>query len=369
MKLQLVHTPDGVRDIYGRELEKRQHIIHQLEHNIHLNGYESISTPTFEFFDVFSKEIGTKPSKELYKFFDKENNTLVLRPDFTPSIARCAVKYFSDTEKPLRFTYTGNAFSNTDSLQGKLKETTQMGCELMGDDSIYADCEQIALMITTLLAGGLSQFQVSIGEVDYFKGICAEAGLSQEAELTLRDYIASKNYFAAESFLQENNVSDAKISMILSTEDSIGGIDILEHAKSNVTNKVSKDAIERLESIYEILKLYGLEKYVSFDLGMLSKYNYYTGVIFKAFTYGVGEAIGSGGRYDKLLTYFGGKGAAIGFMITIDLYMEALSRNKVDVETNNEVTVIEYDDDTYAQGLAKCLELRAQGNRAVLIKK
>ena len=62
-------------------------------------GYEDIETPTFEYFDVFSNEIGTTPSRDLYKFFDKEGDTLVLRPDFTPSIARCAAKYFMEDSK------------------------------------------------------------------------------------------------------------------------------------------------------------------------------------------------------------------------------------------------------------------------------
>ena len=94
-------------------------------------GYHDIETPTFEFFDVFSKEIGTTPSKELYKFFDREGNTLVLRPDFTPPIARAATKYFLNEPMAVRLTYLGNTFINNSSYQGRLKETTQIGGELI----------------------------------------------------------------------------------------------------------------------------------------------------------------------------------------------------------------------------------------------
>ena len=76
---------------------------------------------------------------------------MVLRPDFTPSMARCAAKYFMDEDVPIRFCYHGNTFTNTGNLQGKLKEVTQMGAELMGDDSIEADGEMIAMMIESLL--------------------------------------------------------------------------------------------------------------------------------------------------------------------------------------------------------------------------
>ena len=93
----LLHTPEGVRDIYGEELLRKQAVLRATLHRMHLYGYEDIQTPAFEFFDVFSKEIGTTPSAELYKFFDKNGNTLVLRPDFTPSMARCAAKYYKES--------------------------------------------------------------------------------------------------------------------------------------------------------------------------------------------------------------------------------------------------------------------------------
>lgn len=94
MKNQLLHTPEGVRDIYNEECEKKLVLQEKLRLTLKRHGYHSIQTPAFEFFDIFGKEIGTTPSKELYKFFDREGNTLVLRPDITPSIARaCEVFY------------------------------------------------------------------------------------------------------------------------------------------------------------------------------------------------------------------------------------------------------------------------------------
>ena len=84
MKNQLLHTPEGVRDIYNSECKKKQALQDRLRKAMESYGYQIIQTPTFEFFDIFGKEIGTTPAKELYKFFDREGNTLVLRPDITP---------------------------------------------------------------------------------------------------------------------------------------------------------------------------------------------------------------------------------------------------------------------------------------------
>ena len=125
---------------------------------LHLFGYHDIQTPTFEYFDVFRKEIGTIPSKDLYKFFDKEGNTLVLRPDITPSIARVAATLFGEEDLPIRLCYTGNTFINHSNNQGRLREVTQMGAELIGDDSVEADAEMLAMVMDLCRRSDLRNF-------------------------------------------------------------------------------------------------------------------------------------------------------------------------------------------------------------------
>lgn len=361
MSKKLLHTPEGVRDIYGKEYARKLQVEKKLQESVRLYGYEDIQTPTFEFFDVFSKEIGTTPSKELYKFFDKEGNTLVLRPDFTPSIARCAAKYFCEDQVPLRFSYMGNTFTNTSNLQGKLKEVTQMGAELINDASVEADAEIVSLVVQSLLGTGLQRFQVSIGEVEYFKGLCEEAGLDEETELDLRAYISGKNYFAAQELLEERGVAEPYRGRLLKVADMFGDMCSLQEAKEMVSNARSLAAVERLEKLYEVLKAYGAAEYISFDLGMLSKYNYYTGVIFKAYTYGVGDAIVKGGRYDRLLRQFGKEAPAVGFCAVIDDILEALSRQKVGICLPEEVQKLSYTPENYREQLAKALALRSEG--------
>ncbi len=364
MSKQLLHTPEGVRDIYGQEYERKLCVESKIHSVIQSYGYEDIQTPTFEFFDVFSKEIGTTPSKELYKFFDKEGNTLVLRPDFTPSIARCAAKYFMEEQVPIRFSYMGNTFTNTSNLQGKLKEVTQMGAELINDTSVEADAEIISLVIESLQNTGLERFQVSIGEVEYFKGICEEAGLDEETEMDLRACISGKNYFAAQELLNERNVAEPYRSILLQVADMFGNMTSLADAKAIVKNQRSLHAIERLEKLYEVLKLYGVEKYISFDLGILSKYNYYTGVIFKAYTYGVGDAVVKGGRYNNLLKQFGKEAPAIGFVIVIDDILEALSRQKVDMNLSSDKITVTYesgDSEDFKRKLQEVQRIRRSG--------
>ncbi len=367
MGKKLVHTPEGVRDIYGDEYARKLQLENFIMGKVRSFGYEDIQTPTFEFFDVFSKEVGTTPSRELYKFFDKDGNTLVLRPDFTPSMARCAAKYFMDEDVPIRFCYSGNTFANNSNLQGRLKEATQMGAELIGEGSVEADGEMAAMVIEGLLSTGLKDFQLSIGNVEYFKGICMEAGLDEETELELREFISGKNYFGAEDLLREKRVPGEYREALLQVTDLFGAYEALEQAKLLVHNERSLNAVKRLEALYQVLCCYGAEKYVSFDLGMLSKYNYYTGVIFKAYTYGVGDAIVKGGRYDTLLGRFGKEAPAIGFMVVIDDLMAALERQGIEVALPPKAEVMEYCADTYKEVLARAQQLRREGKKAVMM--
>lgn len=361
MGKQLLHTPEGVRDIYGTEYEKKLKVQNLLHNKISLYGYEDIQTPSFEFFDVFGSDIGTTPSRELYKFFDKEGNTLALRPDFTPSIARCAAKYFMDKNEPLRFSYLGNAFTNVSNLQGKLKETTQMGVELVGDGSVYADAEVLSVAIESLLNAGLTDFMVSVGNVEYFKGLCEEFAFSAEMETTVHEYISNKNFFGAQEYLLNENVDKSIRQKLLKTGELVGPVEVLDTAAKLADNARSKEAINRLADLYKVLKQYGIEQYVSFDLGMLTQYQYYTGMIFKAYTYGVGDAIVKGGRYDTLLSQFGKKAPAIGFVILIDDLMQAITRQSVSVSLDEPKKVLFYTEDNFKVILTEAKALRNQG--------
>jgi ATP phosphoribosyltransferase regulatory subunit len=369
MNRTLLHTPEGVKDCYGKEYAIRRLVEEKIHASLLSYGYEDILTPSFEFFDVFSREVGTIPSNELYKFFDKENRTLVLRPDFTPSIARCAAKYFMEEDVPRRFCYHGNVFTNTSALQGKLCEETQMGAELIEDPSVQADAEMIALVVDALRSAGLSEFQISIGQVDFFKGLCEEAGLSTETELALREYISGKNIFAAQELLEQAKTPSEYAEKLLQIGNSFEDHGNFTALRSNVKNERSLRALDRLEDLHRLLEMYGVSEFVSFDLGMLSKYNYYTGIIFKAFTYGVGRPVATGGRYDRLLSHFGKEAAAIGFVVQIDDLIEALSRQKNLPEYEDQRVIVFYDSHDAGQfrkALEEARELRKEGKMVVL---
>lgn len=369
MKNQLLHTPEGVRDIYNLECERKLVIQDKLHTLIRTYGYHDIQTPTFEFFDIFNKERGSVISKEMFKFIDREGNTLVLRPDITPSIARCAAKYYMDEKMPLRFCYMGNTFINNSSYQGRLKETTQLGCELIGANTPVADGEMIAIIIRCMLEAGLTKFQVELGEVEFFRGLMEEAGIEEDVQIKIRDLIERKNFFGVEELLLEAGIEEEKRNRILKLQELFGTAEKLAEAKVLARNSRSLEAINRLEQVYEILKVCHLEQYVSFELGMLGKYKYYTGVIFKAYTYGTGEMIVTGGRYDSLLQQFGKQAASIGFAINIDQLITALSRQKLLPEKQAEGIFLLYQPEVQMDAVLLAANYRKQGIIVELIQK
>ncbi len=369
MSISLLHTPEGVRDIYGEECARKEAVAARLSGVFKKYGYRSIQTPAFEFFDIFNKERGSVVSQEMYKFFDREGNTLVLRPDITPSIARCAAKYYMFEDMPVRLCYNGNTYINNVSYRGTLKETTILGAEMINDTTSDADAEMIAMLIESLTASGLTEFQVEIGLVDYFNGLMEDAKLDAEKQSRLRLLIEQKNYFGVEELISAHEMEDSVKDALLNMPKLFGGIEQLTKARRMTTNARALQALDRLEKLYGILSVYGLEKYVTFDLGMLGKFKYYTGVIFKAYTYGTGIPIATGGRYDSLLSQFGKDAPAIGFGIYLDELMTAMSRQKIEIDVDYVQTALLYDRRQKQTAILLASYLRNTGTELCLMKK
>ena len=369
MRETLLSTPEGVRDIYGTECERKHECINNIENILHLYGNKDIETPTFEYFGIFNSDTGSAHSNEMYKFFDRNNNTLVLRPDFTPSIARSVAKYFANEELPIRLCYRGNTFASTKSHQGKLSETTQIGCELINDDSSAADAETVACVIDCLKATGLNEFQIEIGEVDFFKGLIEESGLDEKTENKIRDYIQIKNFFGLSEYISELKMPENIKSIFNEFSSFFGSQEMLDRAEKLTSNPRALEAIDRLRKVYKAISFYEYEKYVSFDLSMINGYDYYTGIVFSGYTYGTGNPVVRGGRYNNLLAKFGKDAPSIGFSIYIDELMNSLTRQNIPFEKDNKSALVVYTMEHQDPAVTLAKKLRAESIATHLIRK
>ena len=143
----------------------------------------------------------------------------------------------------------------------------------------------------------------------------------------------------------------------------------LDKALELANNEKSREAIQRLKKLDQILQIYGMEKYVSYDLSMLNMYKYYTGVVFRGYTYGTGDAIATGGRYDNLLKQFGKDFPAIGFAVNVDRLMVAMSRQHLNEKTKEERIMILYKEENREKAINYSNELRAVGVKVMLVRK
>ena len=357
MKKDLLHTPEGVRDIYNGECARKLVLQNRLKDVCMAYGYNHIQTPTLEFFDVFSKERGCIPSFEMFKLFDRYGNTMVMRPDMTPSVARTAAKYYAENILPVKLWYEGNIFINVSQYyQGKLKETTSIGAELIGDNSIDADFEIISMVIDCMKNAGLKEFQVEVGNVSFFRGLLSEAGICGDEEEMLISLIQEKNYIGVEELLNSLHIDKHIANVLLELPQMFGSVDVLDRARNLTDNKTCMEAIDRLCTLYELCKITGAEKYISFDLGLLSKHSYYTGFIFYAYTFGTGEPVAGGGRYDNLLGQFGCDKPSIGFSIMV----AAIARQGLHIPVDITGVLLLYHAGNVVQAISMADKLRAR---------
>lgn len=199
----------------------------------------------------------------------------------TPSIARAAAKYFMDEDMPIRLCYMGNTFINNSSYQGRLKESTQLGAELIGDSTVDADAEILSMVVECLQKAGLKEFQLSVGHADFFQGLLEAAGISEEDEEELRELLANKNFFGVEEFAETLNLK-AELNELFHMLGSLNvDLNDLKRAKEAAASYPRiLAAIYNLEELHKVLEVYGIQKYISFELGIISSYQYYTGIIF-----------------------------------------------------------------------------------------
>ena len=253
----------------------------------------------------------------------------------------------------------------------RVNDIEQIGERSRSEDPILIaeDSPLLSSLITDCLKkAGLKEFQLSVGHAEFFRGLTDAAGLKEEQEEELHDLISNKNYFGVTEFAETLSLNDNLKALFGMLGNLYTGSDELQTAKKYASEYPRiLAAIERLEELHQVLKIYGIDKYVSVELGIVSNYQYYTGIIFAGYTFGSGEPIVKGGRYDELLTYFGKESASIGFAIVIDQLMAALSRQKIEIPVQYQNELIIYDSKMRSEAIKKAMELRTDGRNVELM--
>lgn len=319
-----LHTPNGVNDILAEECAAKNAIESKIKGAFALRGYSEVQTPTFEYYDCYAGAGGQLSQEHMFKFFDEQGRILVLRPDFTTSIARMASTKMPDAPYPQRYMYSGSVFRVEQTQGARQREFTQSGIELIGSYSPEADTEVIAAAIEAIQAVGINEFSMEIGQIAFFNGLVEQSCLDEAETEKLRERIDSKDSVGIKAITDKLHVEDNVKQLMIDLPYLFGGSEVFEKAYVDGLNEASRIALDNLRQIYSLLCEKGFEKFVSIDLGMLESINYYTGSIFKCYTHGVGFPICAGGRYDNLMGQFGAPRGAVGAAIGVNRLMTVI---------------------------------------------
>ncbi len=372
--------PDGVQDTLVTECFHKRRVEALMRSAFFRSGYDELETPGFEYYDVFSSGIGSVRQEKLIKFFDEKGRILALRPEFTMPIARVVASKYASAEEnadralphpaPLRFFYVGDAYGSEDAYYGSQKEFTQAGIELIGETAPEADAEVIAVALSALRSTGLQNIQIDVGQVEFFKGLMEEAGLTRDESEVLRAIVDRKDDLAVELFIKERveegrPIGSAIADTIRQLPTLYGGPEVFDRAEAMSSSPRCRAAIDNLRRIYGLLIDYGFRDDISIDLGMLQSIDYYSGLVFKGYADSIGFPILSGGRYDDLLREFGADLPATGFAIGLKRILIALEHENTLCPPPSIDVVLSSTPEKRSDGFLRAQELRAEGMRVI----
>lgn len=313
-----MRLPQGVRDWLPHELARKRDIEQILRAVFGRWSYEEVQTPTFERFDVIEKGLGVELTQLAFQFNDRRSTSLTLRPEMTTPIARLVSTRMRETPLPLRLSYVAPAFRYYEQPQeGRMRELTQAGVELIGSAGIDADAEALFMAIEAFDEIGLRDACFDINDARVVDGILVGLGLTGEAMAH------------AKSLMKERNVVGLRaLDRPVLVEYALrrGGRESIAAARTVCATAESQNALDRLDVLLERAAALGYGGRVAIDFALLRDLEYYTGFIFEGYVPEIGFPLCGGGRYDSLLPTFGYDVPAVGWSAGVERILIALER-------------------------------------------
>lgn len=359
MTIEMFEKPLGMRDDFPLIAKQKADLRKQGTQLIEQSGYELLQTPTLEYYETIGK-ISAISDDALFKLLDSQGKTLVLRPDMTSPIARVAASKLLREKMPIRLGYYSNVFRAQKREGGRPAEFEQMGVELIGDDSLYADAEVISLAWDILKELGVGSARIVIGHTRLLELILADFGLDSEQSGKVRELFVAKNGVGVEQLAKELPIAEDKLASFLKLMQATTVADW--KLWINEENEEQRELYRDMERLEQLLERNGLGDDITFDISFSSHMTYYTGLVFEFYGAGSGFPLGSGGRYDGLMEQFGLQVGATGFGLRVDRLLESVSAEKAEQPH----TLILFDEQSEQHAFDKAQQLRDSGKRVTL---
>ncbi len=319
-----MRLPAGVRDWLPHELARKREIELVMRAAFGRWAYEEVQTPMFERFDVLERGLGHELTEQSFRFNDRRATPLALRPEMTTPIARLVSTRMRDVPLPLRLAYIAPVFRYYDQPQeGRMRELTQAGVELIGASGVDADAETLFMAIEALDNVGLRDARFDINNTAVVDGILEALELAPDAALAAKSLIKERNIVGLRALGQDQLVNFAM---------KRGGREVVLAARAVCRTPESIAALDGLDELLDRSSALGYEGRIYIDLALLRDLDYYTGFIFEGYVADIGFALCGGGRYDSLLPNFGFDVPAVGWTAGIERVLIALERRGRHVE-------------------------------------
>ena len=287
-------------------------------------GYREVATSAFEYYDTFLLAGNPLTQDRMWVVTAGDGRLHVLRPDSTTPIARIAARRLCEEPLPLRLCYNQYVFRREQG--GRAAVIPQSGIELLGAVGVRADAEAVMTAIAALDSLGLEGFKLELGHVGLFKRLTALVPFSEEDLEYIRQDIQNKNCAALNETLAPYRAeAPGPCAAIAALPKLFGGADVFREARALIDDRAALSILDELETLLARLESV-CPATVIVDLGLVQHINYYSGLVFKGYLAGTGEAALSGGRYDGLLAHFGRPLSAVGFALSLDAVLAALER-------------------------------------------
>ncbi|WP_211653709.1 ATP phosphoribosyltransferase regulatory subunit [Planococcus alpniumensis] len=359
MTIEMFEKPLGMRDDFPLIAKQKADLRKQGTQLIEQSGYELLQTPTLEYYETIGK-ISAISDDALFKLLDSQGKTLVLRPDMTSPIARVAASKLLREKMPIRLGYYSNVFRAQKREGGRPAEFEQMGVELIGDDSLYADVEVISLAWDILKELGIGSARIVIGHTRLLELILADFGLDAEQIGKVRELFVAKNGVGVEQLAKELPIAEDKLASFLKLMQATTVADWKRWI--NEENEEQRELYRDMERLEQLLERNGLGDAITFDISFSSHMTYYTGLVFEFYGAGSGFPLGSGGRYDGLMEQFGLQVGATGFGLRVDRLLESVPAEKEEQPH----TLILFDEQSEQHAFNKAQQIRNSGKRVTL---
>ena len=321
----MAHGIDDLKMVHEEEMKNYDRIESAVVSVMRLHGCKIIQTPTFEDYDTYGRYF-PKLQREMIKTIGRDGEVLVMRPDVTVPLVKTASREYPDPKQLLKFGYVSVVFREYYGKSTHGKYFLQSGVEVLGDETPECDGEVMVMAAEFLESVGIHEMRIDLGTVAYMDALFQELHLSDTALSKVREFMEKRNLVALENLIDTLPITKIQREVLMALPRLFGSYEeTMNRAEELCLNHGMAEALQRLEKVYEYLKVAGYSDKVQLDLGFTSHMGYYTDLVFRIYADGALYSLISGGRYDSLAKEFKVPRPACGFGMNMNLLYEVMA--------------------------------------------